>query len=39
MRYVMFVCGDVDHTPADAAAAPPLEDWTHGSRLMGATDG
>lgn len=27
MRYVMFVCGDPDHRPADAAAAPAVEDW------------
>ena len=27
MRYAMFICGDTDHTPADAAAAPPIEDW------------
>ena len=30
MRYVMFICGDADHSADDAAAAPEIEDWfTH----------
>ena len=32
MKYVMFVCGDPDHTDADEAAAPPLEPWFEAAR-------
>ncbi len=27
MKYLMFVATDPDHTEADAAAAPDVEDW------------
>jgi hypothetical protein len=27
MKFVMFVVGDPDHSEADEAAAPPLDDW------------
>ena len=27
MQYLMFVATDPDHTPADAAAAPQIEQW------------
>ena len=32
MRYVMFVCGDPDHSEADEAAAPELDDWFRAAR-------
>ena len=40
MKYLMFVVGDPDHTEADEAAAPSLDDWfayvnTRGSYLSG----
>ncbi|MBX3031141.1 MAG: hypothetical protein KF809_13420 [Chloroflexi bacterium] len=36
MRYLMFVCGDPDHTEADAAAAPSMDDWFTAARATGA---
>ena len=27
MKYVMFICGDPDHSEADEQAAPEIEDW------------
>lgn len=27
MRYLMFVCGDPDHSEADLAAAPDVAEW------------
>jgi hypothetical protein len=27
MKYLMFVCADPDHSDADAAAAPDVEEW------------
>ena len=32
MKYVMFVVGDPDHSAADEAAAPPLEEWFEAAR-------
>ncbi|MCY7419745.1 MAG: YciI family protein [Chloroflexi bacterium] len=32
MRYAMFVCGDAEHSEADAAAAPELDDWFRAAR-------
>ena len=32
MRYVMFVCGDPDHSEADEAAAPELDEWFRAAR-------
>ncbi len=36
MRYLMFVCGDPDHTAADAAEAPDIEDWFAAAAVTGA---
>ena len=32
VKYVMFICGDPDHSAADEAAAPPLEPWFEAAR-------
>jgi hypothetical protein len=36
MKYVMFVCHDTDHTEADAAGAPDLDEWFEFVRSKGA---
>ena len=40
MRYLMLVCVDPDHTEADRAAAPEIDEWVDqttndGTRVMG----
>lgn len=36
MKYLMFVCHDTDHTEADSAAAPDLDEWFDYVRGKGA---
>lgn len=38
MKYVMFIVLDPDHTEADAAAAPDVEDWFTFARENGNYD-
>ena len=38
MKYVMFIVLDPDHTEADAAAAPDIEDWFAFAREHGNYD-
>lgn len=40
MQYLMFVCVDPNHSEADAAAAPEIEEWVErhdrsGARVLG----
>jgi hypothetical protein len=36
MKYLMFVCVDPDHSEADAAAAPDVEEWLGSVTAKGA---
>jgi hypothetical protein len=39
MKYLMFVVLDPDHTEADAAAAPPLDEWFETTKAAGVYQG
>jgi hypothetical protein len=39
MKYLMFVVLDPDHTEADAAAAPPVEEWFAATKAAGVYQG